>query len=273
MFDSLSIPKKLKKISLLQGVNNSYKRWLCDKAERLIKKGQVEILSIHGLRRSGNHYLINWLGANLDDCRVLLFNNLDLDIDFRENRSILTMNLFKRKKTFLIFSFEDLTPEDTLNYRAKLNIQQAKNLNIYRDYLNLLVSRYKNEFLHKNFTSEGVLNKSLIEKYISFATHSNSEKELNVSYNDMILNDHNIKEAIANFVGFPMQYLEYHKGSKIGGTHSTFKTKDYSKQKEVTLKRFIPFKNDRFIQLNLNDQIINILKQDFPKVFNDLNSE
>ncbi len=59
----------------------------------------------------------------------------------------------------------------------------------------------------------------------------------------MLLNNHNIKEVLSNFVGFPLQHIEYHKESKIGGTHSTFRIKDYSKQKVVTLKRFIPFKN------------------------------
>ncbi|MEM9932421.1 MAG: hypothetical protein AAF824_02360 [Bacteroidota bacterium] len=127
------------------------KSWMADKVCRLafnglkLDKGKA-FIQVHGLQRTGNHAIINWMMKGWDGT-VVFCNNLDPGIH-PKSAEVKHLKIGKGQ-SLILSSYEDRPMEDVpLTYQEKwYGVSAAhKHVLIIRDPFNLLASRYVWDF-------------------------------------------------------------------------------------------------------------------------------
>lgn len=155
----------------------------------------MKTIRVMGLRRSGNHAIINWILANYNNgnsvdsvfnnnlhYRSLIFTNINKDIYFFNGclddpyRSIKNMINFE-KTNLLLHSYEDQSFSYIINNSLNKYVHQEDdivNIIVLRDPVNMCASRYK----HVDHSVHTQVNEYYINLWISYA-----EEALNITNN------------------------------------------------------------------------------------------
>ena len=128
----------------------------------------LKVIFINGMRRSGNHFLMNTL-LNSTDASVIFFNNHPKKSQLTIDGGVQTN--FKNKRILVIIGFEDLQIKE---YEKFSNIitkrffenKISKKLVVLRDARNIMASRLNHAHMHKNLktlnTQEEILYNNIL---------------------------------------------------------------------------------------------------------------
>jgi len=233
-------------------------------------------LRVTGMRRSGNHAVINWIVSQIPGDK-LFFN--DVDIFDPLNRNCL-VGFQKENKNgrynLLIYSFEDRilnsVADDNVYPQKKAYkhlVEERLDIIIIRDPFNLFASRrkLKSQFERKTTYISGL---SAPQLWVTYANEFLGEtkylknKKIAINYNRWC-SSKNYRSKIADSLGIVFTDYGFGKVTKFGGG-SSFDAINYDGQasKMETRKRWEKFKYDYSYARNFRDyKILNLSEKIF----------
>ncbi|SDJ10321.1 hypothetical protein [Lutimaribacter saemankumensis] len=260
----------------LKTLHSYEKRLALNFTEKAISNfSNYEILVVFGMRRSGNHFIINWILEQVYGSSVF-FNNINPEKHpysayFSESR-IRLMN----KSPRIVLSYEDVSEERLmsgpllkfLSCREKAHGAQVRFALILRDPLNLFASRMQK--WPENFECNSDI-KAQVKMYLSHVTISKRERMtldgtpvVPVYYNKMLF-DHNERRDVARKLGINIgdkgmdAVAKYGHGSSFDGVDKTA-----AALRSDVSKRWTAFRSDpRFKKIIENNEIQSIARNMF----------
>ena len=153
---------------------------------------------IYGLRRSGNHAIINWLKSMMENP---LFLN-----DIGPNRSLYTLNRIPEESPYVDFiaSYEDVDPSEirkisNSNWVFKLHSSRYRNIVILRDFKNWAASFYT--FLKQWNPNPDIKNAvAMWHKYSAYAADSHLNDSFLIEYSKWV-DDEDYRKCLADELG------------------------------------------------------------------------
>ncbi|MEM9005648.1 MAG: hypothetical protein AAGE59_19255 [Cyanobacteria bacterium P01_F01_bin.86] len=242
---------------------------------------QTEIRFI-GLRRSGNHAVLNWIFKQLQQ-PVYFINNVDagmspfrcfhLHFPDKGYRNEAWGNFSKKKH--LIYSYEDYGLQDISNpyseYKHDLWLGKTHHrydILLLRDPFNLLASRLK-----KNYMDVKTSGESVVSLWISYAKEVLGETNL-LKHNKIIINYNEwfrsleYRQKIARQLGLDFSDQGFNYVSSYGGGSSFDERSFQGKAESMNVEnRWHHFKdNDEFLSLIANEELLHYSKAIFGDV-------
>lgn len=245
--------------------------------EKDIKKeysSEIEIM-IHGMRRSGNHIIIEWIINSLDK-KYLFLNDLstrevlvrssffnfyskgDYINYFIDELQLQSLSLIRNtKKELFIYSLEDYRFENIDLFKSENNFgssQKFFDILIIRDPFNLFVSRIKSKMLSVKSAKVDMVGlwKDHAKEYLKRIKIPKSK--LVINYNKFI-SDYNYRSDIANLLGCKSNEDVLKKVPKPG-KGSSFNNFDFDgKGTEIkVLERWKEYLHDEFYMSIFKDK-------------------
>jgi GR25 family glycosyltransferase involved in LPS biosynthesis len=155
------------------------------------------VISVNGIRRSGNHIIIDWIKSGLSK-EVKFFNNLKNQKIINDIKRIIGKNN-KRQTSHIMISFEEqhsnLKDEQSpLNQMIDLF---HHNILVLRDPLNLFASHIKRGFLNRTDESSFVFLNKVIDLWWYHFNYLRKDKRVyTIIYNKFVL-DTNYRKKVA----------------------------------------------------------------------------
>ena len=267
--------KKLKYFSRRSGeklwdsLDDTVRNWRCKnngEANRIINNKEIRVL---GLRRSGNHAIINWICKQLPEAHIFMNHCRVMDNPYR---NVYRDQIFLQKnpnlkgwrcediewwwreargnfsiKNCLVYSYEDQEIERVAHpsFEKKHDLylgksQERFDLIIIRDPFNLLASRIKGNRKRenaRNFDLMKVYSKKLTlpELWIAYAKECLNEtdylknKKIVIKYNSWF-SDESYRKQIAEKIGLEFSDLGFNEVVRAGGIGSSFDGTSFSGQ-------------------------------------------
>jgi hypothetical protein len=149
---------------------------------------------ICGLQRSGNHAIINWYMAHLDD--VLFWNNI-----VKKGRP--TQASFKGEPPFKheIHSYENIHPDDVLEEGLETKEWADQISIILRDPYNWLASLYKFQMKEWSYTVRSRPLEEFLDLWVMMAEYTEANPRTLINYNKWVKNP-NYRRMLENRWGF-----------------------------------------------------------------------
>jgi len=234
---------------------------------------------IFGIRRSGNHAIINWLRyksygslIHFNDCHIQNNHTNDRNIFFYNNKkhifSIIRLNNNKRKNIkldnlikkkehtdFCIISYENKYVNSKFNDNVYSDFK--KDIIILRDPYNLLASILKHPKLHLNIKEFQELWMHYAEKFIE------TNNFIKINYNNWFTNN-----KYRNDISKKLNLNTNDEGKNIVSHHgsgSSFDKQNFNQkaQQMDVLNRWRVFQKDKVFLSYLNKDIINLSQKLF----------
>lgn len=222
----------------------------------MIEKGII----VAGMKRSGHHGVINWIGHNLH-CGTILYNDckygwdskllIPSDCQNEENKEI-AIGLVTDVRN-AIFNIEDFNPEwlnfyDFLNFKSISIFEEKYIIMIIRDPFNWIASCLKSGW----WDEETMINKILIYikqlEYFMENKYKPNNKLMLVDFDLWFIN-RAYRDLIANFLNFDNTEAGLNMLSTRGGGSSFDKLKyKNTAQKMDILNRWKYYSEDAFFQ-------------------------
>lgn len=228
-------------------------------------------IQVFGLKRSGNHGIINWLYNQLDGsvsfCNDLNFAQKPYTAPIRKSKIS-----FKTKESTLITSFEDYSIET-----IKQNISsQAQVIIIIRDPFNLFASRFTKKMGDGDkFRQEEAYRLEIIKKYKGYLKEYllNCNLENNYSPNIIFITynqwhfDKNYRDSICQKLGIVNKDIGKDEILNVGGG-SSFDGLEFKASEIKVFKRWEVFQEkEDYRKIFRDKELLQLTEKVFPEMY------
>lgn len=237
---------------------------------------KTEII-IFGLKRSGNHAIIDWVRSQLPGT-ACFFNNLKPGQDINKTREKDVTIIKNSSINYILHSYEDQNIIETLSLIEKDDFRKqigpSRNsiiIIILRDPLNFFASRIK--WKGQNFSENQNLQLEIINRYLEYYNFiENNKFNFNsriilINYNQWVSNK-NYRKKITESLEIPFTDSGFDTVSFFGGG-SSFEGQDINATdlRDKVFHRYKEFENHPFmIEIKKDDRILSILNNTFPEI-------
>jgi hypothetical protein len=158
-------------------------------------------LRIFGMRRSGNHAIIEWIARHFQ--KTLHYN----ECWGWENTNYRCQHIYGKQDTnilpdLVIYSYEDFYPSEE-------EIQDDRSILILRDWYNMMASRIiTNRMTAKYRHEDGFVNENILETWLKYVEIYKSHKSKTILYNYWV-SDSNYRKSVLNILGLNSNNDEY----------------------------------------------------------------